>query len=197
MVLSSAFGKPMRVSTVGECEVVAMLVVHVDDIRVAVAKEITYEVVAYLNKRFPANFLAQVTWCMGSECKRGREKRTMEILRTWLIRNIVEISGTTNPSPIPASPSLDLRHVNNKNPVVGASYLEMVGSPMRIANQTRPDITNVIRVVTRFSHSLRRLGRYFKYLCTAAHLDLMFRKGSKLEDVQWIITWKKGPQGRR
>ena len=33
-----------------------------------------------------------------------------------------------------------------------ASYREMVGSLMWIANQTRPDIVNAVRAVARFSH---------------------------------------------
>ena len=60
-------------------EVVAMLVVHVDDIKIAATKDITDSVVADLNKRFPTKHLGEVTWYMGSEYKRGREKRTLEI----------------------------------------------------------------------------------------------------------------------
>ena len=60
-------------------EVVAMLVVHVDDINIATTKEMKDLVVADLNKRLPTKRLGEVTWYMGSEYKRGREKRTLEI----------------------------------------------------------------------------------------------------------------------
>ncbi|CAM9351520.1 unnamed protein product, partial [Laminaria digitata] len=46
--------------------VVAMLVVHVDDIKIAATKEVTDSVVAKLNKRFPTKHLGEVTWYMGS-----------------------------------------------------------------------------------------------------------------------------------
>ena len=93
-------------------EVIAMLVVHVDDIKIAATKEITDSVVADLNKRFPTKHLGEVTWYLGSEYKRDREKVTLEISQTRFIRNIVERFGITKTSPIPASPSLDLRHVS-------------------------------------------------------------------------------------
>ena len=48
-------------------EVAAMLVVHVDDTKIAATKEITDSVVAYLNKRFTTKHLGEVTWYMGSE----------------------------------------------------------------------------------------------------------------------------------
>ena len=50
-------------------EVVAMLVVHVGDIKIAATKEIKDSVVADLNKRFPTKHLGEVTWYMGSEYK--------------------------------------------------------------------------------------------------------------------------------
>ena len=60
-------------------EVVAMLVVHVNDIKIAATKEITNSVVADLNKRFPTKHLGKLTWYMGIEYKRDREKGTLEI----------------------------------------------------------------------------------------------------------------------
>ena len=60
-------------------EIVATLVVRVDDIKIAATKEITDSVVADLNKRFPTKHLGDVTWYMGSEYKRDREKGTLEI----------------------------------------------------------------------------------------------------------------------
>ena len=59
--------------------VVAMLVVHVDDIKITATKEITDSVVEDLNKKFPAKHIGEVTWYMGSEYKRDREKGTLEI----------------------------------------------------------------------------------------------------------------------
>ena len=71
--------------------VVAMLVVHVDDIKIAATKEVTDSVVFELNKRFPTKHLGEVMWYMGSEYRRDREKGTLEISQTCLLY--------TSPSP--------------------------------------------------------------------------------------------------
>ena len=131
-------------------EVAAMLVAHVDDIKIAATNDITDSVVADVNKTFPTKHLGEVPWYMGSEYKRDREKGTLEISPTQFIRNVVERFGITKTSPIPASPSLDLRHVSDEDPAVDARYREMVGSVMWIANQTRSDIANAVRAVARF-----------------------------------------------
>ena len=68
-----------------KAEVAAMLVVHVDDIKIAATKEITNSVGADLNKRFPTKHLGEATWYMGSEYKRYREKGTLEISHTQFI----------------------------------------------------------------------------------------------------------------
>ena len=77
-------------------EVVAMLVVHVDDIKIAATKEITDSVVADLNKRFSTKHLGEVTWYMGSEYKRDREKGTPEISQTQLFEMLSNASESQN-----------------------------------------------------------------------------------------------------
>ena len=120
--------------------------------RISATKEVTDSVVENFNKRFPTKHLGEVTWYMSSEYKRDREKGNLEIIPTQIIRNVVERFGITKTSPILASPSLDLGHVSDEDPAVDASYREMVGSLMWIANQARPDITSAVRAVARFSH---------------------------------------------
>ena len=171
-------------------EIVAMLVVHVDDTTIAATKEITDSVVAHLNKRFPTKLLGEVTRCIGSEYKRDRQKGTMEILQTQLIRNAVERFGIMNASPIPAYPSLDLRHVSDEDPVVDANCRELVGSLMTIVNHTRPDIANTLRAVARFSHDHKEFHveaarKMIEYLSATAHLGLKSRNDCNLQNVQF------------
>ena len=57
------------------------------------------------------------------------------------------------------------------------------------ANQTRPDISNAVRAVARFSQNAKEVHvkvtrKIIDYLSAAAHLGLTVRKDSKLEDVQ-------------
>ena len=118
----------------------------------ALRKSRIHSVMADLKKRFPTNHIGEVAWYMGSEYSRDCEKGTLEISQTQFIRNDVIRFGITKTSHIPASPSLGLRHASDEDPEVDASYREMVGSLMWIANQTRPDIANPVRAVARFSH---------------------------------------------
>ena len=48
---------------------------------------------------------------MGSEYKRDREKGTLEISQTQFIRNVLNRFDVSKSSPVPATLSLDLRHV--------------------------------------------------------------------------------------
>ena len=126
---------------------------------------------------------------MGSEYKRDREKGTLEISQTQFIRNVVERFGIPKTSPIPASLSLDLKHVSDEDPAVDARYRKMVGSLMWIANQTRPDLAIAVKAVARFSHDpkevhVKAARKIIEYMSATAHLGLTFRKNSKLEEVQ-------------
>ena len=55
-------------------DVVAMMVFHVDDIKIAATEEVTPVVVIALNQRFPTKHHRDVEWCMVSEYKRDRKK---------------------------------------------------------------------------------------------------------------------------
>ena len=77
---------------------------------------------------------------MGSEYMRERKKGTLKISNTQFIRNVVDRFGITQTSLIPGSPSLILRYVSDEEHVVDASFREVVGSLMRIAN--RQDLTS-------------------------------------------------------
>ena len=94
--------------------VVAMLVVNVDDIKTASTEEVMAAVVAVLNKRFPTKYLGEVTWYMSSEYRKDGKKGILKISRTQFIRNGTNRFGTTTTSPIFATLSLDLRHVNDE-----------------------------------------------------------------------------------
>ena len=79
-------------------------------------------------------------------------KREPWKFRTELIRNVADRFGITKTSPIPASPSLDLRHVSDDEPAVDANFREIMGNLIWIANQTRLDISNAVRAIAWFSH---------------------------------------------
>ena len=48
-------------------DVVAMMVFHVDDIKIAATEKVTEVVVSALNQRFPTKHLGEVEWYMGRQ----------------------------------------------------------------------------------------------------------------------------------
>ena len=73
--------------------------------------------------------------------------------------------------------------MSDEDPAVDASYREMVGSLMWIANQTRPDIVNAVRAVARFSHDPKEVHveaarKIIECLSAMAHEGLTFGKDS-------------------
>ena len=82
-------------------EVVAMLVVHVDGIKIATPNEIMDLVVADPNKRFPTKYLGDFTWYMSSEYKRSRQKGTLEMSQAQFIRRLSNVSESQKPAPSP------------------------------------------------------------------------------------------------
>ena len=68
---------------------------------------------------------------------------------------------------------------------MGVNFREKVESLMWISNQTRPDISNAVRAIARFSHDpkevhLKAARKILKYLNPTAHLGLTFRRESRL-----------------
>ena len=88
-------------------DVVAILVFHVNDIKIASTEKVTEMVDSALNQIFPTKHLGEVAWYMGSECKRNREKGTWEIFQTQFIQSVLNRFSVSISSPIPATPSLD------------------------------------------------------------------------------------------
>ena len=60
----------------------AMMIFHVDDIKIAATEKVTDVIAGALNRRFPTKHLGGVQRYMGSEYKRDGEKGTLEILQT-------------------------------------------------------------------------------------------------------------------
>ena len=79
--------------------------------------------------------------------------------------------------------------MSDEDKAVEASYREIVGSLMWVANQTRPNIANAIRAAARLLHDpgevhVKAARKIIEYVSATAHLGLTFRKDSQLEDVQ-------------
>ena len=93
----------IRLMVVGD--VVAMLVFHVDVIKIAATEKVTEVVASALHQRFPTKHLGQVEWYMGSEYKRDRENGTLDIFQTQFIQSVLNRFGVSisipTPQPLP------------------------------------------------------------------------------------------------
>ena len=123
----------------------------------------------------PTKHFGEVEWYMVSEYKRDREKGTVEISKTQFIRSVLDRFDVSKSSPIPATPSLDLRHVCDEETVVDVPFRDIVGSA-----QTRPDIANAVRAIARFSHDPKPIHykaaqKILQYLNATSDLGLTFR----------------------
>ena len=110
-----------------------------------------------------------------------REKGTLEISQTHFIPSVFNCVDVSKSSPISVTPSLDLRHVNDEETVVGVPFREIVGSVLWIANQTRPDIANVVRAIAQFLHDPKPIHykaaqKILGYLSATSDLGLTFRR---------------------
>ena len=118
-----------------------------------------------------------------------REKGTLEISQTHFIPSVFNCVDVSKSSPISVTPSLDLRHVNDEETVVGVPFREIVGSVLWIANQTRPDIANVVRAIAQFLHDPKPIHykaaqKILGYTNATSDLGLTFRRDSDSGSVQ-------------
>ena len=170
-------------------DVLAMMVFHVDDIKIEVTEEVTEAVVRALNQRLPTKHLGEVKWYMGSEYKMGRAKGTLEISQTQFIRSVLNRFDFSKSSSIASTPYLNPRHVGDEETVMDVPFREIVGSLVWIANQTRPDIANAVRAIARFFHNPKPIHykagqKILEYLNATSDLGLTFRRGSDVGCVQ-------------
>lgn len=126
---------------------------------------------------------------MGSEYKGDGEKSALGVSQTQFSRSVINRFDFSKTSSIPDTPSVDLRHASEEETVVDTSFHEIVGSLIRIADQTRPDIENAVREIARFSHDPKPIHhkatqKILEYLNAASDLGSLLKGGSNLESIQ-------------
>lgn len=110
-------------------------------------------------------------------------------MQTQFIQNTIERFGITKPSPIAASRSLDLRHVNDVENVMDAKIRELMGSLMELSNQTRPDVSDAVRAIVRFSDYPKEIyaeaASNVEYFNSLGYLSAAFRREGKWRMWSW------------
>lgn len=174
-------------------ELLAIVVVHVDDLMIAAVPGVCDVVFSAMEKVLPIKNLEELSVYNGVQVTRDRTNGILEMSQSKFIRSILQRFDISRSSAIPASPFVDLRGVNEERSVKELPFREVVGCLMWVANQTRPDIANAVRAVARFSHEPKRTHwraalKVLEYLNETQELGLRFHKdGDSVEGVEMSV----------
>ena len=130
-----------------------IMAVHADGIVIAGTDEACRDFRAALNNKFPANNLCELTWYTGCAFQRNWELGTLEITQKAFVESMLNHCGVNSSSDIPAIRGVELCSSEEGKPKGDWPYKEAVGSLMWLSTMTRPDISNAVRVVSRYSHT--------------------------------------------
>ena len=135
--------------------VVSMVVVlHVDDIFSIGRKSTCDQFGRDLNQYVPITNLGELRLYAGCRCSRDFDSRTIMILQQTVAENMVERFGvSTRTKGTPMVVCLRLDDFDPTKPDVDEPFRSLVGHLMWLANQTRPDILNAVRAVSRYYHA--------------------------------------------
>ena len=136
-----------------------------------------------LNHLVPINSLGELRWY--ACCQYSRDK-VAGLLTISQMSFTVNQFGVTAGRNTPLSTDVCLETFDEDEPDGVWPFREFVGSLMRLANQTRPDITNAVRAVARFVH-VPKLKHWkaargvLEYLKVTSSYGITFQRGSGLE----------------
>ena len=138
---------------VEDCVVSMVVVVHVDDIFSVGRKSRCDQFGRDLDQYVPITSLGELR--LYTDCRFSRDfgSGTITIPQQTVAENMVEKFGVTRTKETPMVVSLRLCDFDPTEPDVDEPFRSLVGHLMWLANQTRPDILNVVRAVARYSHA--------------------------------------------
>ena len=166
-------------------KVTLIVIVHVDDIFCAGVKSRCARFGADLNQYVPISNLGELRWYAGCRFSRDPVLGAITILQQAVAERLVAKFGVTETKDIPMLVGLKLDEFDRDEPDVLHPFRSLVGSLMWLANQTRPDILNAVRAVSRYSQAPKLV--HWK---AALHI-LMYVKGTS----GYGITFQRDSQG--
>ena len=131
--------------------------VYVDDLVVGGSQEDCESLLLSLNKKFPTNDLGEFTWYDGCVIEKNAELGTIKLSQEVYVESLMARFDVHTTSDTPASPGADLGP--NREDESGGDWpvKEAVGSLPWLSTMMRPDITNALRAMTRYTHTAERL----------------------------------------
>jgi hypothetical protein len=118
--------------------------------------------------------LGELRWVLGMEVRRDRKKRTLEIVQTSYIKQMLERFGMADCNPVatPAEPNVHLTRLDPSKHKPDEWYRSLVGALLYAAMVTRPDIAYAVQMLGRH---LMASGEEHR---TAAKRVLRYLKGT-------------------
>jgi len=159
-------------------DIVLLTALFVDDQLVAYRDEKVWDdFIAFLEARFTLKYNKKSEWCLG--CKLEYDSEGILIHNERMVLDTIEKFGMEDAKPVstPADPSVTLS--KEQCPMPGSAeeremesvpYRQLLGTLSYIAFSTRPDITWIVNVLSRYAHNpgrahwqaAKRVLRYLK-----------------------------------
>ena len=124
---------------------------HVDDIFAVRSKSRCDQFCEDLNRLVPINNLGELGWHVGCRFVRGLGSGTLTISQQAFAENAAAKFGVCSGRRTPLPTGLKLEKFDPNEPESDWPFHEPVGCLVLLANQTRPDIANAVRVVARYA----------------------------------------------
>ena len=162
--------------------------VFVDDITLAgKSTKALDEAVEELSKHFPLRDLGSTSFLLGIHITRDFDKRTISLCQRQYIINMLDRFGHADCNPVctPMDPGLHLTTAmgattdEDKAYMLTVPYLSAVGALMYLGLTSRPDISNAVGILSRFSANpgpthWKAVKHLFRYLQGTKDLKLVY-----------------------
>ena len=130
---------------------------HVDDIFAVRLKARCDQFCEDLNRLVLINNLGELRWYAGCRFSKDWDTGTLTTSQQAFAENTAARFDISSGRNTPLSTGLKLEEFDKNEPVGDWPFRELVGCLMWLANQTRPDIANAVRVVARYANQPREV----------------------------------------
>jgi len=158
-------------------------VVHVDDIFSVGRKERCDRFCMDLNEMIPVKNLGELKWYGGCFYSRDRDRGTLTISQQSFAEDLVKKFCVDSVQNVPLKVGVRLENFSKDDVTEDWPFRELVGSLMWLSVSTRPDISNAVRSVARYSsapkaiHWKAALG-ILAYINGTSSLGITYQKGT-------------------
>lgn len=115
--------------------------------------------------------------------EKDRVNGTLKISQPAFVDVLLERFEVKSKSSVPASPTVELSPRGDDEPTTDEPYREAVGALLWLSNMSRPDLSDSVRAVARYSRDpgpkhWKAVMKILSYVATTHDLGLTFRKGT-------------------